>query len=132
MPPLVSAAATISCSMATPAVQVPLATTPKGTPVNAGTPAATIDDYVPLANIPSFGLCGAIDNPAVAAATAAKSGAFTPAPCTPAVNTPWTPGAAKVKIGGRPVLHQGCQAMCAWGGLITISTPGNPGEVQVS
>lgn len=89
-------------------------------------------DYVPPANIPSFGLCTAMANPAVAAATAAKSGAFTPAPCTPAVSTPWTPGAAKVKVGGQPALHQGCQAHCAWGGVITISTPGNEAKVQVS
>ncbi len=125
MPPLVSAGAMVSCSMAMPTVQVPLATTPKSTQVNAGTPAVSVDDYVPLTNIPSFGMCGAIANPAVAAATAAKSGAFTPAPCTPAVNTPWTPGATRVKVGGQPALHGGCQAMCAWGGLITISTPGN-------
>ena len=132
MPPLVSASATVSCSMATPPAAVPLATTPKGTPVNVGTPAASVEDYVPLANVPSFGMCGAIANPAVAAATAAKAGAFTPAPCVPAVNTPWTPGATKVKIGGQPALHAGCQAMCAWGGVITISTPGNEGKVQVS
>ena len=118
--------------MATPPAAVPLATTPKGTLVDVGTPAASVEDYVPMANIPSFGMCGAIANPAVAAATAAKAGAFTPAPCVPAVNTPWTPGAAKVKVGGQPALHQGCQAMCAWGGVITISTPGNEGKVQVS
>ena len=95
-------------------------------------PGATVEDYVPLTNIPSFGMCGAIPNPAVAAATAAKAGAFTPAPCIPAVNTPWTPGATKVTIGGQPALHQGCQATCAWGGVITISTPGNEGKVEVS
>jgi hypothetical protein len=118
--------------MATPAAQVPLATTPKATQVNVGTPAAGIEDYVPLANIPSFGMCGAIANPAVAAATAAKSGAFTPAPCMPTVNTPWAPGATRVKVGGQPALHDGCQAMCIWGGVITISSPGNQGRVQVS
>ena len=118
--------------MAMPPVQVPLATTPKGTPVDADTPAASVEDFVPLTNIPSFGMCGAPANPAVAAATAAKVGAFTPAPCTPAVSTPWAPGAAQVKVGGQPALHQGCQAMCAWGGLITISSPGNAGRVQVS
>jgi uncharacterized Zn-binding protein involved in type VI secretion len=100
--------------------------------VEVATPAGTIDDYVPLTNIPSFGMCASMANPAVAAATAAKAGAFTPAPCTPAVNAPWTPGASKLKIGGRPALHQGCQAMCAWGGVITISTPGNEGKVEVS
>jgi hypothetical protein len=118
--------------MAMPPVQVPLATTPKVTQVNVGTPAASAADYVPLTNIPTFGMCGAIANPAVAAATAAKSGAFTPAPCTPAVSTPWTPGATRVKVGGQPALHAGCQAMCAWGGVITISSPGNQGRVQVS
>ena len=118
--------------MATPPAAVPLATTPKSTPVNAGTPAANVADFVPLTNIPSFGMCGAIANPAVAAATAAASGAFTPAPCVPAVSTPWTPGAGKVMVGGQPALHQGCQAMCTWGGVITIATPGNQGKVQVS
>ncbi|SRR5579884_957793 len=126
MPPLVSNAATLSCSMAAPPVDVPLATAPKSTPVNAGSPAASVGDYVPLTNIPSFGVCSAPGNPAVAASPAGK------APCMPMVNGPWTPGAAKVKIGGQPALHQGCQAMCAWGGVITISTPGNEGKVQVS
>ena len=95
MPPLVSAGAMLSCSMATPPATVPLAVTPKATPVAAGTPAASVQDYVPLTNIPSFGMCGAPANPAVAAATAAKMGAFTPAPCTPAVSAPWTPGSAR-------------------------------------
>jgi hypothetical protein len=122
----------VSCSMAMPSVQVPLVTTPKSTEVNVDTPAASIEDHVPLTNIPSFGMCGTMANPAVAAATAAKSGAFTPAPCSPAVSTPWTPGATRVKVGGQPALHSGCQATCAWGGVITISSPGNEGRVQVS
>ena len=113
----------------TPAV---LASTPKATPVTVGSPAASVEDYVPLTNIPSFGMCSSMANPAVQAATAAKSGAFTPALCTPAVSTPWTPGATRVKVGGQPALHSGCQAMCAWGGAITISAPGNEGRVQVS
>ena len=132
MPPLTSSGALVTCSMATPPVEVPLATTPGRTPVNAGTPAATIQDALPMANIPSFGMCGAPANPAVAAATAAKLGAFTPAPCTPAVASPWTPGATKVRINDQPALHQSCQTTCAWGGVITITTPGNDGTVQVT
>jgi hypothetical protein len=132
MPPLVSAGALILCSMAMPSVTVPLATTPKRTPVEVGTPAANTVDFIPLVNVPSFGMCGAPDNPAVAAATAAKAGAFTPAPCMPAVSTPWSPGAAKVTVGGQAALHHGCQAKCEWGGLITITSPGNEGRVQVS
>ena len=122
----------LTCSMAWPPTPVPLATTPKGTAVNAGTPAGTVEDYVPLANIPSFGMCSSPANPAVAAATAAKAGAFTPAPCTPAVTAPWMPGAATVRINGAPALHQGCQVTCAWGGLITIASPGTTGTVDVS
>lgn len=131
MPPLVSAGAMISCSMATPPTPMPLATTPKATPVTVEAPAASTQDFVPLTNVPSFGMCAAMANPAVAAATAAKSGAFTPAPCMPALSTPWTPGASGVQISGQPALHQGCQATCAWGGVITILSPGNNGGVQV-
>jgi hypothetical protein len=105
---------------------VPLTTIPKGTPVTAGTPAGTIQDFLPMANIPTFGMCGTPSNPAVAAAMGA------PAPCVPVVVSPWTPGATKVMINNQPALHQGCQAMCTWGGVITISSPGNKGSVQVS
>jgi hypothetical protein len=122
----------ISCSMAMPPVPVPLTTIPKGTPVTADTPAGTIQDFVPMANIPTFGMCGTLSNPVVAAATAAKLGVFSPAPCIPAVASPWTPGAAKVMIDNQPALHQGCTAMCTWGGVITITSPGNKGTVQVT
>ena len=122
----------VTCSMATPSAEVALAATPKGTPVNVGTPAASVEDFLPMANIPSFGMCGSPNNPAVSAATAAKAGAFTPAPCTPAVTKPWTPGAGSVSIGGAPALHQGCKAVCEWGGVITITSPGNAGTVDVT
>jgi len=38
----------------------------------------------------------------------------------------------KVMIDGQPALHSGCTAMCMWGGVITISAPGNKGTVSVS
>lgn len=43
-------------------------------------PAATIMDFNPMANIPPFGMCMTITNPAVAAATSAALGVFTPRP----------------------------------------------------
>jgi hypothetical protein len=122
----------ISCSMAMPPVPVPLAVVPTGTPVTADTLAATIMAFAPMVNIPTFGMCGTPSNPVVAAATAAKLGVFSPAPCIPATTSPWTPGAAKVMIDGQPALHSGCTAMCMWGGVITISAPGNKGTVSVS
>jgi Domain of unknown function (DUF4280) len=132
MPPLVSAGAMISCSMAMPPVPVPLAVVPTGTPVSADAPAANIQAFIPMTNIPTFGMCGTMSNPTVAAATAAKLGAFTPAPCVPVTTSPWTPGAAKVTVNGQPALHTGCTAMCTWGGVISITDPGNAGTVAVN
>jgi hypothetical protein len=130
MPPLVTAGALCTCSFGV--APAPLVVTPKPTPVVAGAPAATIQDSAPMVNIATFGMCMTPSNPVVAAATAAKLGAFTPAPCIPAIATPWTPGATQVTIGGSPALHVGCTAMCSYGGVITITSPGNAGTVQVS
>lgn len=132
MPPVVSSGAMITCSGALPPIAVPLTATPTGTPVAAGTLVATIQDFTPIANIPPFGMCGLPSNPVVAAATAAKLGVFTPAPCVPAVTAPWAPGASEVMVNDQPALHEACSAACTWGGVITISTAGNPGNVEVS
>jgi hypothetical protein len=86
--------------------------------------AATIMDHVPMVNVMPFGMCNSIANPVVAAATAAKLGVFTPAACIPATVTPWTPGSATVMIGNLPALTNSCQLTCMWGGIITITDPG--------
>ncbi|HEY6523544.1 MAG TPA: PAAR-like protein, partial [Solirubrobacteraceae bacterium] len=70
MPPLVSNGAMITCSFAMPPVPVPLAVIPMGTPVTCDTPAANIQAFAPMVNIPTFGMCGTMSNPTVAAATA--------------------------------------------------------------
>src|SRR6202012_6302377 len=103
-----------------------------GTPAHAGAPPATRQGFPPMVNTPPSGMCGTMSNPTVAAATAAKLGAFTPAPCVPVTTSPWTPGATKVMVDGQPALHSGCTTMCAWGGVISISSPGNKGTVQVT
>jgi hypothetical protein len=132
VPPLVSSTAMITCSMAMPPVPMPLTVIPTGTPVTCDTPAGNIQAFAPMANIPTFGMCGTPSNPVVAAATAAKLGVFTPAPCIPATTSPWTPGATKVMIDGQPALHAGCTCMCMWGGVISITDPGNAGTVSVT
>jgi hypothetical protein len=132
MPPLVSQGAMITCSMAMPPTPVPLSVVPMGTPVSAGTTAANIQASAPMVNIPSFGMCGTPSNPVVAAATSAAMGVLTPAPCVPATSSPWTPGATMVTVNGQPALHSACTAMCMWGGVITITDPGNAGTVSVS
>lgn len=97
-------------------------------PVNrvltCGLPAATINDHVPLVNVPPFGMCQSPANPTVAAATAAASGVLTPMPCVPVLPAPWIPGSVTVLEGNIPVLNNTCQLTCMWGGLINISMPG--------
>jgi hypothetical protein len=80
---------------------------------------------------PPFGMCSCPNNPAVIAATAAKLGVFSPAPCAPAIPGPWTPGVTTVMVCGKPLLNNTSKLMCMWGGMIsvtmtpaqTISTP---------
>ncbi len=86
-------------------------------------PAATIMDFNPMANIPPFGMCMTITNPAVAAATSAALGVFTPAPCIP-VTAPWVPGSPTVLISNKPALSSTATCMCTWGGVITVLMPG--------
>jgi hypothetical protein len=97
-------------------------------PVNktltGGPPAATIMDNKPIVNIVPFGMCTSPANPAVAAATAAAMGVLTPMPCVPVIPAPWVPGAPTVLIGNFPALDNTCTCMCTWGGVISITFPG--------
>lgn len=87
-------------------------------------PAATIMDFAPMANIMPFGMCMSPANPTVAAATAAALGVLTPMPCIPATVAPWTPGSPTVTKGGFPALDNSSMCMCMWGGVISITDPG--------
>ncbi|MEQ9552336.1 DUF4280 domain-containing protein [Coleofasciculus sp. G2-EDA-02] len=103
---------------------------PKGPPVSVkGRLAATIMDFAPIANIPPFGMCTSIANPAVASATAAALGVLTPMPCIPVPVGPWKPGAIKTKINNMPALPDFAVCNCSWGGVIKIM---NPGQFQVT
>ena len=88
------------------------------------TPAATIMDHAPIVNVPPFGMCSSIANPAVAAATAAALGALTPMPCVPVTPAPWVVGAPTVLIGNMPALNNNSKLMCTWGGVIQVVVPG--------
>src|ERR1041385_8675670 len=115
MPTQVTAGAAMMCSfgMAPSALVV----TPEKQ-VMATTPAANIMDFVPVKNIPPFGMCITPTNPAVASATAAALGVLTPMPCVPVTTSPWTPGSATCMIGGMPALNNTSTCMCTWGGVI--------------
>jgi len=87
-------------------------------------PAANIMDMKPFANILPFGLCTSLANPITAAQTAAALGVLTPGTCTPVTVGPWVPGAPTALGGPAPMLHQACQCICAYGGVLTITNPG--------
>ena len=120
MAQLVTAGAVMMCSFGV--APVPLAVLPANR-TNAGAPAATIADCIPMTNIPTFGVCSSLANPTVASATAAALGVLTPMPCVP-VTTPWVPGSVTVMIGGQPALNNTSKCMCSWGGVIQIGFPG--------
>lgn len=122
MPQQVYMGAMLTCSFGTTPSQFTVL--PQNRVVTSQMPAATIMDHAPMINVMSFGMCNTLTNPAVAAVTAAKLGVFTPAPCIPATPTPWTPGSATVSIGNQPALTNTCQLNCMWGGIITITDPG--------
>ncbi len=87
-------------------------------------PAATIMDHVPMMNVMPFGMCSSPSNPTVAAATAAALGVLTPMPCLPVLPAPWVVGAPTVLVGTFPALNANSKCMCAWGGVISITSPG--------
>ena len=90
----------------------------------AAPPAGNIGDGAPMVNIMPFGACTSMANPTVAAATAAALGVLTPMPCIPVPAGPWVPGSVKVILKGMPALDNAAKAMCSWGGVIQILSPG--------
>lgn len=87
-------------------------------------PAANIMDHIPMVNIMPFGMCITPSNPAVAAATAAAMGVLTPMPCIPVTAAPWIVGSPTVLLGNMPALNNTSTLMCTWGGVITVTVPG--------
>jgi hypothetical protein len=119
----VVAGAQLACTFgAAPAVLVVL---PEARVMVEGRPAATVMDYKPLVNIPTFGMCSSPANPQVASATAAAAGVLTPMPCIPATVSPWLPGAPTVLIGQLPALSNSSMCLCTWGGQISIGVAGS-------
>jgi len=92
--------------------------------VLTSTPDANIMDNKPLVNIMPFGMCSSPSNPAVAAATTAALGVLTPMPCVPVTPAPWVTGSPTVLLGNMPALNNSSKLMCAWGGVIQITSPG--------
>ena len=92
-------------------------------------PKATIMDFTPMVNVMPFGMCQCMSNPTVASATAAAMGVLTPMPCIPVIVAPWAPG-GKELIGNVPALLDNCNLMCAYGGNISVASPGHTENTQ--
>jgi uncharacterized Zn-binding protein involved in type VI secretion len=122
MPQQVVTGAMMACTFG--AAPASLIATSAPTTTVGGMPAATIMDFAPMENIPTFGVCMSLANPEVASATAAALGVLTPMPCVPNTVAPWAPGAATVTIGGFPALDNVSMCNCAWAGVISITMPG--------
>lgn len=92
--------------------------------VTTSLPYCNILDSKPMVNILPFGMCSSPANPIVASATAAALGVLTPMPCIPVTAAPWVPGSPTVMIGNMPALNNSSKCMCAFGGVISINSPG--------
>ena len=97
---------------------------PTNKSMGTSVPKANIMDYIPMTNIMPFGMCQSLANPTVAAATAAALGVLTPMPCIPNTTAPWTPGAVTMKVDNAPALDSTSKCICAWAGVIEITSAG--------
>lgn len=93
-------------------------------PMIQGKPKANIMDFIPMVNVPPFGMCSSMSNPTVASATAAALGVLTPMPCIPAITMPWAPG-GQALICNFPAVLENCKLNCMFGGSISINFPGH-------
>lgn len=121
MAQMVCSGAVLQCSFG--AAPSSLLVPPKNK-VTTAMPLANIMDNQPITNIPPFGMCSSMANPTVASATAAALGVLTPMPCVPNIAAPWVPGSPTVLVANMPALNSSCKLMCNWGGIISISMPG--------
>ncbi len=118
--------AQLKCSMGlAPSVLMVL---PVNKVMTSNVPAANIMDNKPMVNIMPFGMCKSPANPAVAAATAAALGVLTPMPCVPVIPAPWVPGSPTVLLANFPALNNTSKLMCAWAGVIEVSSAGQTTE----
>lgn len=109
---------TALCTCSFGAAPMPLTVSSQQTVMMGSLPAATIMDNV----CTTFGMCSSLANPTVASATAAALGVLTPMPCMPVVPAPWAPGCPTVMVCGKPLLNNTSKLMCAYGGVIQVTT----------
>jgi cell wall-associated NlpC family hydrolase len=91
-----------------------------------------IMDFKPTMNIMPFGRCASLQNPTVAAATAANNGVLQPMPCTPMITMPWINGKEDKLVDQFPALLNKSTNSCLYCGIIQIEEDGQePGSTTV-
>ena len=108
---------TALCTCIFGAAPMPLSVSSQESVTVFNLPQATIMDNM----FPTFGMCSCPSNPAVIAATAAKLGVFSPAPCVPVIPGTWMPGVPNILVCGKPMLNNTSKLLCAYGGLIQVT-----------
>lgn len=78
---------------------------------------ATIDDCLPLVNIPPFAACTAVANPQAANPSGQK-------PCTPRFSRPWSDEVDFVALHGSALLEQRATLACDYGGTVRLLDAG--------
>ena len=124
MPLLVVNGATLQCPMAVPPGTTSMIVTSVHRAQAGNQSAANIADFVPITNIPSFGMCMSLKNPQVATATSAAQGVLTPQPCMPVIVAPWSPGSATVTLDNLPALNDTSTCQCLWGAALLVAYAG--------
>ena len=128
MPKLVVVGASIACDKGTSPAS--LSVPPGNDAEGGGKVVATVQDFVPMVNVPAFGMCTTQANPQVAAATSAAQGVLTPQPCVPVVTSPWSPGAKELTLRGFKALTADSTCSCAWTGSVSVKDPGTEIDVE--
>ena len=117
----------MKCTMGTSTAKL------KATPKNVslvGKDQANIADFVSMVNVPGFGRCRSLAYPPTAAATAANHGHLTPMPCVPGTCPFWSAVDRNSLVCGQPALLKASTLKCAFGGTISIVSPGQNKEVK--
>jgi hypothetical protein len=84
----------------------------------------SIADCAPFLNVAPFGVCISMANPVTAALTAAAFGILTPGPCIPTPAGTWLPMKPTVLLKPGPILNSDTMLICAYGGVIRPTLPG--------
>lgn len=119
--------AVMKCTMGTSTAK--LKATPKSVSL-VGKDQANIADFVSMVNVPGFGRCRSLAYPPTAAATAANHGHLTPMPCVPGTCPFWSAVDRNSLVCGQPALLKAATLKCAFGGTISIVSPGQNKEVK--